>query len=301
MIRFLQIHSVFESRFPRYFDFVSLARLDRPIGIYLLLWPTLWALWLAGKGWPGWPLFVVFLVGTALTRSAGCIMNDIADRKFDIAVARTKDRPLATGVIDISEAFTFMGILCFLALVLVLSTNLVTVILAFFGAGIAVIYPYMKRYTYMPQAVLGVAFSFGIPMAFTAVANDVTKLTGLLFLSNLLWIVAYDTEYAMVDRKDDIKLGLKSSAILFGDMDRLLIGTLQLLFIYGLYLVGQNAELHWPYFMGLGFAACFCAYQQYLIKSRTQEGCFKAFLNNHWLGLTVFISIVLDLYMYSPT
>ena len=301
MIRFLQIHSVFESRFPRYFDFVSLARLDRPIGIYLLLWPTLWALWLAGKGWPGWHLFVVFLVGTALTRSAGCIMNDIADRKFDIAVARTKDRPLATGVIDISEAFRFMGILCFLALVLVLSTNLVTVILAFFGAGIAVIYPYMKRYTYMPQAVLGVAFSFGIPMAFTAVANDVTKLTGLLFLSNLLWIVAYDTEYAMVDRKDDIKLGLKSSAILFGDMDRLLIGTLQLLFIYGLYLVGQNAELHWPYFMGLGFAACFCAYQQYLIKSRTQEGCFKAFLNNHWLGLTVFISIVLDLYMYSPT
>ncbi|MDG2072893.1 MAG: 4-hydroxybenzoate octaprenyltransferase [Pseudomonadales bacterium] len=301
MIRFLQIHSVFESRFPRYFDFVSLARLDRPIGIYLLLWPTLWALWLAGKGWPGWHLFVVFLVGTALTRSAGCIMNDIADRKFDIAVARTKDRPLATGVIDISEAFTFMGILCFLALVLVLSTNLVTVILAFFGAGIAVIYPYMKRYTYMPQAVLGVAFSFGIPMAFTAVANDVTKLTGLLFLSNLLWIVAYDTEYAMVDRKDDIKLGLKSSAILFGDMDRLLIGTLQLLFIYGLYLVGQIAELHWPYFMGLCFAACFCAYQQYLIKSRTQEGCFKAFLNNHWLGLTVFISIVLDFYMYSPT
>jgi len=228
-------------------------------------------------------------------------MNDIADRKFDIAVARTRDRPLATGVVGISEAVAFMGVLCFFALILVLSTNLATVILAFFGAGIAVIYPYMKRYTYMPQAVLGVAFSFGIPMAFTAVANDVTKLTGLLFLANLLWIVAYDTQYAMVDRKDDIKLSLKSSAILFGDMDRLLIGTLQLLFIYGLYLVGQNAELHWPYFVGLGLAACFCAYQQYLIKDRTRDGCFKAFLNNHWLGLTVFVSIVLDFYIYSQT
>jgi len=301
MNRIHQIHSVFESRFPRYLDFVRLARLDRPIGIYLLLWPTLWALWLAATGWPGWHLFIVFLLGTTLTRSAGCIMNDIADRKFDIAVARTRDRPLATGVVGISEAVAFMGVLCFFALILVLSTNLATVILAFFGAGIAVIYPYMKRYTYMPQAVLGVAFSFGIPMAFTAVANDVTKLTGLLFLANLLWIVAYDTQYAMVDRKDDIKLSLKSSAILFGDMDRLLIGTLQLLFIYGLYLVGQNAELHWPYFVGLGLAACFCAYQQYLIKDRTRDGCFKAFLNNHWLGLTVFVSIVLDFYIYSQT
>ena len=301
MNRIHQIHSVFESWFPRYHDFVRLARLDRPIGIYLLLWPTLWALWLAATGWPGWHLFIVFLLGTTLTRSAGCIMNDIADRKFDIAVARTRDRPLATGVVGISEAVAFMGVLCFFALILVLSTNLATVILAFFGAGIAVIYPYMKRYTYMPQAVLGVAFSFGIPMAFTAVANDVTKLTGLLFLANLLWIVAYDTQYAMVDRKDDIKLSLKSSAILFGDMDRLLIGTLQLLFIYGLYLVGQNAELHWPYFVGLGLAACFCAYQQYLIKDRTRDGCFKAFLNNHWLGLTVFVSIVLDFYIYSQT
>jgi len=301
MNRIHQIHSVFESWFPRYHDFVRLARLDRPIGIYLLLWPTLWALWLVATGWPGWHLFIVFLLGTTLTRSAGCIMNDIADRKFDIAVARTRDRPLATGVVGISEAVAFMGVLCFFALILVLSTNLATVILAFFGAGIAVIYPYMKRYTYMPQAVLGVAFSFGIPMAFTAVANDVTKLTGLLFLANLLWIVAYDTQYAMVDRKDDIKLSLKSSAILFGDMDRLLIGTLQLLFIYGLYLVGQNAELHWPYFVGLGLAACFCAYQQYLIKDRTRDGCFKAFLNNHWLGLTVFVSIVLDFYIYSHT
>ena len=296
-----QIHSVFESRFPRYFDFIRLARLDRPIGIYLLLWPTLWALWLAGMGWPGWHLFIVFLFGTALTRSAGCIMNDIADRKFDIAVARTRDRPLATGVVDVSEAVALMGALCFVALILVLSTNLATVVLAFFAAGVAVIYPYMKRYTYMPQAVLGVAFSFGIPMAFTAVANDVTKLTGLLFLANLLWIVAYDTEYAMVDRKDDIKLGLKSSAILFGDMDRLLVGVLQLLFIYGLYLVGQNAALHWPYFTGLGLAACFCAYQQYLIKDRTPDGCFKAFLSNHWLGLTVFVSIVLDFYIYPHT
>lgn len=299
MDRMHQIHSAFESRFPRYFDFVRLARLDRPIGIYLLLWPTLWALWLAATGWPGWHLLSVFVLGTALTRSAGCIMNDIVDKNYDIAVERTRDRPLATGVVDISEAIAFMGVLCFLALILVLSTNLATVVLAFVGAGVAVIYPYMKRYTYLPQAVLGIAFSFGIPMAFTAVINDVSKLMGLLFLANLLWIVAYDTEYAMVDRNDDIKLGLKSSAILFGDMDRLAIGALQLLFIYALYLVGQNAEMHWPYFSGLGFAACFCAYQQYLIRNQARDGCLKAFLNNHWLGLTVFVSIVLDFLIYS--
>ena len=288
-----------QTRFPRYLHFVSLARLDRPIGIYLLLWPTLIALWLAATGWPGWHLFSVFVLGTLLARSAGCVMNDIADRRFDAGVKRTKDRPLATGVIDVSEAVMFMGVLCFLALLLVLSTNLLTVLLAFAGALITVIYPFLKRYTYMPQAVLGVAFSFGIPMAFTAVSGEVTKLTGLLFIANTLWIVAYDTQYAMVDRDDDIRLGLKSSAILFGEMDRLIIGVLQVLFLYALYLAGQVASLNWPFYLGLVVAAALCGYQQYLIRDRDRAGCFAAFLNNHWLGLALFVSIVFDLLVYA--
>ena len=226
-------------------------------------------------------------------------MNDIADREFDSQVQRTLDRPIARGDVDVLEAVMFMGVLCFFALLLVLSTNVATVLLALAGALVAAIYPYMKRYTYMPQAVLGVAFSFGIPMAFTAVGNEMTKVTGLLFIANTIWVVAYDSEYAMVDRDDDIKLGLKSSAILFGDMDRLIIGVLQICFLYALYLTGQMAELHWPYFLGVLIAAGFFIYQQFLIRQRAPDGCFKAFLNNHWLGLTIFVSIAVDLFCYA--
>ena len=288
-----------QSRFPRSIHFARLARFDKPIGFYLLLWPTLGALWIAAGGWPGWHLFLVFTLGTALTRSAGCIMNDIADRNFDGRVQRTKDRPIASGDIDVFEAVLFMGVLCFLALLLVLSTNLVTAILACAGVAVATIYPYMKRYTYLPQAVLGVAFSFGIPMAFTAVSNEVTKVTGLLLIANMIWAVAYDSEYAMVDRADDLKLGLKSSAILFGEMDRLIIGALQLFFLFAQYLVWKISELHWPFLIGIVAATGFFAYQQFLIRNRDLDGCFSAFLNNHWLGLAIFVSITVDLFLFA--
>ena len=288
-----------QSRFPRSIHFARLARFDKPIGFYLLLWPTLSALWIAAGGWPGWHLFLVFTLGTALTRSAGCIMNDIADRNFDGLVKRTKDRPIASGDVDVFEAVLFMAVLCFLALLLVLSTNLVTVILACAGVAVAAIYPYMKRYTYLPQAVLGVAFSFGILMAFTAVSNEVTKLTGLLLIANMIWAVAYDSEYAMVDREDDLKLGLRSSAILFGDMDRLMIGVLQLFFLFAQYLVWMIAELHWPFLIGIIAATGFFAYQQFLIRNRDLDGCFSAFLNNHWLGLAIFVSITVDKFLFA--
>ncbi len=288
-----------QSRFPRSIHFARLARFDKPIGFYLLLWPTLSALWIAAGGWPGWHLFLVFTLGTALTRSAGCIMNDIADRNYDGLVKRTKDRPIASGDVDVFEAVLFMAVLCFLALLLVLSTNLVTVILACAGVAVAAIYPYMKRYTYLPQAVLGVAFSFGILMAFTAVSNEVTKLTGLLLIANMIWAVVYDSEYAMVDREDDLKLGLRSSAILFGDMDRLMIGVLQLFFLFAQYLVWMIAELHWPFLIGIIAATGFFAYQQFLIRNRDLDGCFSAFLNNHWLGLAIFVSITVDKFLFA--
>ena len=288
-----------QSRFPRSIHFARLARFDKPIGFYLLLWPTLSALWIAAGGWPGWHLFLVFTLGTALTRSAGCIMNDIADRNYDGLVKRTKDRPIASGDVDVFEAVLFMAVLCFLALLLVLSTNLVTVILACAGVAVAAIYPYMKRYTYLPQAVLGVAFSFGILMAFTAVSNEVTKLTGLLLIANMIWAVVYDSEYAMVDREDDLKLGLRSSAILFGDMDRLMIGVLQLFFLFAQYLVWMIAELHWPFLVGIIAATGFFAYQQFLIRNRDLDGCFSAFLNNHWLGLAIFVSITVDKFLFA--
>ena len=288
-----------QSRFPRSAHFARLARFDKPIGFYLLLWPTLGALWIAASGWPGWHLFLVFTLGTALTRSAGCVMNDIADRNFDGRVKRTKDRPIASGDVSVFEAALFMGLLCFLALFLVLSTNLVTIILACVGAAVAAIYPYMKRYTYLPQAVLGLAFSFGILMAFTAVSNEVTKVTGLLIIANMIWAIAYDSEYAMVDRDDDLKLGIKSSAILFGDMDRWVIGALQLLFLFAQYLVWKVAELHWPFLIGIATATGFFAYQQFLIRNRDLDGCFSAFLNNHWLGLAIFVSITVDLFLFA--
>ena len=288
-----------QSRFPRSIHFARLARFDKPIGFYLLLWPTLSALWIAAGGWPGWHLFLVFTLGTALTRSAGCIMNDIADRNYDGLVKRTKDRPIASGDVDVFEAVLFMAVLCFLALLLVLSTNLVTVILACAGVAVAAIYPYMKRYTYLPQAVLGVAFSFGILMAFTAVSNEVTKLTGLLLIANIIWAVVYDSEYAMIDREDDLKLGLRSSAILFGDMDRLMIGVLQLFFLFAQYLVWMIAELHWPFLIGIIAATGFFAYQQFLIRNRDLDGCFSAFLNNHWLGLAIFVSITVDKFLFA--
>ena len=282
-----------DARWPILAPLLRLARLDRPIGTLLLLWPTLWALWIAAKGFPGWHLFLVFTLGTVLTRSAGCIINDIADRHFDGKVKRTRNRPLVLGQVSVPMALCFMAILLFVALLLVLTTNWLTVLLALGGAFTAAVYPFMKRYTYLPQAILGLAFSFGIPMAFAAVTGEVTSIAGLLMIANILWTVAYDTEYAMVDRDDDLLLGLKSTAILFAELDKAAIGTLQVIFLLVMYGVAKQAGLNGWYLLGLICAAGLFIYQQYLISGRDRDDCFAAFLNNQWCGLWIFVGILI--------
>jgi 4-hydroxybenzoate polyprenyltransferase len=280
------------AHFPRLKNFVSLTRFDRPIGIYLLLWPTLTALWIAAEGWPGWHLLLVFVLGTVLTRSAGCILNDLADMKFDGQVKRTQDRPLVSGRMDPLEALFLAAGIAFVSLLLVLTTNIFTVYMSVFAVIIAMIYPFMKRYTYLPQAFLGVAFSWGIPMTFTAVNNEIANVAWLLLIANLLWVVAYDTEYAMVDRDDDIRLGIKSTAILFADLDKPMIAILQISFLVTLLLIPRSVELSVYYYFGICGAAGLFIYQHYLIWNRSREGCFEAFLNNHWVGLSIFLGIV---------
>jgi 4-hydroxybenzoate polyprenyltransferase len=280
------------TRFPKLPYFVILSRLNKPIGIYLLLWPTLWALMIASAGSPGWHLLFVFVGGTVLTRSAGCIVNDIADRNFDGQVERTKDRPLVNGQLTVVEALVYLFILMFCALLLVLSTNLLTLGIAFFGACVAAIYPFMKRFTYLPQVVLGIAFSCGIPMAFAATQGEIPQVAWLLVIANLVWTVAYDTEYAMVDRRDDLRLGLKSSAILFAEMDKFAIGTLQAVFLGTLLLTAKSQLFTWPFYIGLAVATGLIIYQQYLIRDRWRDECFDAFLNNHWVGLSIFLGLV---------
>jgi 4-hydroxybenzoate polyprenyltransferase len=290
--RLKQLKTSINNRFPQLKQFVSLTRFDRPIGIYLLLWPTLTALWIAAEGWPGWHLLLVFALGTVLTRSAGCIINDLADMKFDGSVKRTQDRPLIVGKVAPLEALLLAGSIAFFALLLVLTTNIYTVYMSVFAVIIAVIYPFMKRYTYLPQAFLGIAFSWGIPMTFTAVSNEIANVAWLLLIANLLWVVAYDTQYAMVDRDDDIKLGLKSTAILFAELDRSMIAILQVSFVATLLLVTRSVELSVYYYLGLSGAIGLFIYQHYLTWNRSREGCFKAFLNNHWVGFSVFLGIV---------
>lgn len=298
MARLVGLQENLWARFPRLPSYIAVSRLNRPIGIYLLLWPTLTGLWFAADGWPGWHLLLVFLVGVLLTRSAGCVINDIADRNFDSEVKRTLDRPLARGDLSIEASVIFAAVLAFIALVVVLTTNWLTVGLAFLAALVAAVYPLMKRYTYLPQVVLGIAFSFGIPMAFAAFTGSIPVLAWLLATANVVWTVAYDTEYAMVDRDDDIRLGLKSSAILFGEMDRLIIGVLQVLFIVILLLVGRQAEVGSTYYLGLAVASGLLIYQQYLLKERARDDCFIAFLNNHWVGLAIFSGVVLDFWLH---
>lgn len=280
--------------YPSVPHFVALARLNKPIGIYLLLWPTLWGLWFAAEGFPGWHLFLVFTFGTILMRSAGCVINDIADRDFDLRVKRTANRPLAQKLITVKEASVFLAVLVILAILLVLTTNLLTILLAIAAAAVAAIYPLMKRYTYLAQVVLGIAFSFGIPMAFAATTNEIPKLAWLLATANVVWTVAYDTAYAMVDRDDDLKLRLKSTAILFADMDKLMIGILQVMFIGFMAMAMRLTELGWPYLLGLAIASALLVYQQYLLKDRIRAYCFEAFLNNHWVGLSIFIGVLVQ-------
>jgi 4-hydroxybenzoate polyprenyltransferase len=279
----------------------QLVRGDRPIGWLLLLWPTWWGLWLAADGMPPlWPL-VVFTLGVWLTRSAGCVINDYADRWLDPHVERTKDRPLATGAVRGREALALFAVLMLVAFALVLTLNRLTVYLSFIGVLLAASYPYLKRYTYLPQVYLGVAFGWGIPMAFAAVRGEVPPLAWLLYVANILWSTAYDTWYAMVDRDDDLRMGSKSTAILFGDLDLVALGVLYTMFFVALALVGQRAGLGPYYWAGVGVAVLLVAYEFVIARSREREACFRAFLHNHWVGLVVFSGIAADLALRPAT
>jgi 4-hydroxybenzoate polyprenyltransferase len=275
-------------------EYARLMRLDRPIGIWLLLWPVLWALWISGAGHPDERLFVIFVLGTFVMRSAGCVMNDFADREFDPHVRRTADRPLARQSVSTAEALGLFAVLALIALALVIPLNRPTQVLALIGGVLAVTYPFLKRFFSLPQAYLGLAFSWSVPMAFAAQTGELPLIAWVLFLSGVLWTTAYDTMYAMVDREDDLVIGIRSSAILFGRADRWVIGVLQAGALAGLGLAGSLAHLgHW-YWAGLAVAAAFAVYQQWLIKDREPEACFRAFLNNNLFGLAVFGGIALD-------
>ena len=279
---------------PRAWDFIQLTRMDKPIGIYLLLWPTLWALWIAAKGVPSLSNLLIFVFGVILTRAAGCVINDFADRKVDGHVKRTEQRPMASGKISSKEALVFFALLMGLSFLLVLCTNAPTIWLSFGALALAATYPFMKRYTYYPQVVLGAAFSWGIPMAFTAETGSLPAAAWLLYIANLLWTVGYDTYYAMTDREDDLKIGVKSTAILFGDADRVIILSLQGLALGCLLLAGSPFELGGWFHLGLlGAAACF-VWEFWYTRDRDPQRCFKAFLHNHWAGLSIFVGIVLD-------
>jgi 4-hydroxybenzoate polyprenyltransferase len=268
--------------------------MDRPIGTWLLMWPTLWALWIAADGIPSLALLLIFSLGVFIMRSAGCVINDFADRKIDRHVARTKNRPITSGKVSSREALGLFAVLISIAFLLVLFLNVYTILLSVGALILALIYPFMKRYTHYPQVVLGMAFSWSIPMAFAAQLGKVPLLAWVLYGLTILWIVAYDTMYAMVDREDDVKIGVKSTAIVFADADRLIIAVLQLAFLLGMLWVAGYLDAGVFFYLGIYAAAGFAIYQQYLIKNREQSACLKAFLNNNWFGMFIFIGIFLD-------
>ena len=272
----------------------QLVRGDRPIGWLLLLWPTWWGLWLAAEGVPPLWTLLVFSVGVWLTRSAGCVINDYADRWLDPHVERTQDRPLATGAVRGREALAVFAVLMLAAFALVLTLNRLTIILSVVGVLLAASYPYLKRHTYLPQVYLGLAFGWGIPMAFAAVRGEVPAVAWLLYVANILWATGYDTWYAMVDRDDDLRMGAKSTAILFGDLDLVAQGVLYALFFAALALVGQRAGLGHYYWYGLAAALVLVGYEFWIARGRDRDGCFRAFLHNHWVGAVVFIGLALD-------
>ena len=286
------------SKLTRLRDYASLMRLDKPVGIFLLLWPTLWALLIASNGNPDPKVLMIFVAGVVLMRSAGCVINDYADRDFDRHVSRTQNRPLTAGRVSTREAKILFAILCLLALVLVLQLNLLTIGLSVVGVLLAVIYPFMKRVTHLPQVFLGIAFGWSVPMAFAAQTGSVPQIAWLMFVATVLWATAYDTLYAMVDREDDRVLGLKSTAILFGDSDRQIIGIIQAMLLACLLMIGHQAELGLIYYLGVLVAAGLAGWQQYLIRFREREACFQAFLNNNWFGAVIFLGILFD-YMFA--
>lgn len=273
--------------------YAQLMRIDKPIGTLLLLWPTLWALWIAAQGFPDFSVLLVFTAGVFLMRSAGCVINDFADRKIDGFVERTKQRPLPSGRATSREALCIFLLLATISFALVLTQNNLTIQLSFIGIVLAFAYPFMKRFTYLPQFVLGLAFSWAIPMAYAAQANQLPAVVWLLFTINILWTIAYDTLYAMVDRDDDLKIGVKSSAILFAEHDKLIVGLLQLTFLLLLLLLGWMEALNSIYFLGLAIVLALFIRQQLNIKGREKKACFKAFLDNNYVGLTIFIALFL--------
>ena len=281
----------------RLYQYALLTRFHRPIGIYLLLWPCLWALWIAAEGVPdAWILFV-FVTGTVLMRAAGCAINDYADRDIDGHVGRTRDRPIANGSVSPKEALLVFAALCLVAFLLVLTMNKLTIQLSFIAVVLAAIYPFSKRFTHLPQVFLGAAFACAIPMAFAAQTGGTTKITWLLFIISVLWTLSYDSMYAMADREEDVKIGVKSTAILFGDADVAIISGLHISVMFGLFLVGEQLGMGVWYQVFWLFACGFAAFQLFMIGDRRPVHCFGAFLNNHYLGLSVFIGIVLHYWL----
>ena len=277
-------------------QYALLMRLHRPIGIFLLLWPTLWGLWIAGEGYPNILVVTVFVLGVIIMRSAGCVINDYADRHIDPHVRRTRDRPMATGHVSEREAVTLFVLLSLIAFALVLLMNTLTIMLSFVGVVLATSYPFMKRYTHLPQVYLGTAFGWAIPMAFAAQTGSIPTLAWWLLFINVLWAVAYDTLYAMVDREDDLVIGVKSTAILFGKADKAIVAGLHFTVLLLLLWIGQQINLGNFYYLGLIIAAGLAIYQQWLIKDREPQKCFQAFLNNHWFGTAIFVGIAAHYY-----
>jgi len=277
----------------RSIQYYYLMRLNKPVGILLLLWPTLWALWIAAEGTPDLDVLIVFGLGVIIMRSTGCVINDIADRNLDRYVQRTRDRPITSGKVKPIEAIGLTTVLLMCAVVLVLNLNTLTFKLSCIAVPLAIIYPFMKRVTYLPQVFLGLAFAWAIPMAFAAQTDSVPGIAWLLFITTVLWAIVYDTMYAMVDIEDDIKIGVKTTAILFDDADRTIIGSIQIMILLSQILTGVKLELGKYYYAGIAIASLLSIYQQYLIKDRIPENCFRAFLNNQWYGMVVFSGLYL--------
>ena len=280
-------------------NYGKLMRIDKPIGGWLLLWPTLWALWLAAEGTPDQGLFLVFVLGVVVMRSAGCVLNDFVDRNIDPYVERTRTRPIASGAVAPAEALILFAALSLIAVGLASMLNSPAQMLAIVAAGLTVAYPFVKRYVSIPQFILGAAFGWAVPMAFAAQTGQTPELAWLVFGTAMIWAVIYDTFYAMVDREDDLKVGIKSTAILFGDVDLFVIGGLQILMFVALLFIGYRADLSAWYFLSVGVAGLMMAYHLWLARDRQPAGCFAAFLHNHYIGMVVFIGIVLH-YTFNP-
>lgn len=278
----------------RLYQYYLLMRMDKPIGTWLLLWPTFWALWIAAQGIPNISFIIIFALGVFVMRSAGCVINDYADRNIDKHIERTKNRPLTSGKVSSREALLLFLACISIAFILVLFLNLYTILLSFIALFFAAVYPFMKRYTHYPQIVLGMAFSCAIPMAFAAQSNHVPLIAWELYIITILWIVSYDTMYAMADREEDLKIGVKSTAIIFADYDKLIIALLQILFTLGMFYIAWQLQAGIFFYLGIITSMGFSIYQQRLIQQREKSACFQAFLNNHWLGMVIFIGIFLD-------